>query len=161
MVFFLAAGFWAFVVVWDGKIHLWETLGFLVLYVIYILIIVVGRYVNQKMKAKRHGSSAVRKNDFSSGNLTSSTRAQASTSQNASINDQETDEEERAEREYDGEAVTEQLLPRVSPNLHMDSPEVVFSSGQALMSTLIPIDMTEWRQSNIIFKLMIIVKVRT
>ena len=27
MIFFMIAGFWLFVVVWDGKIALWETLG--------------------------------------------------------------------------------------------------------------------------------------
>ncbi len=27
IIFFMIAGFWAFVVVWDGKIALWETLG--------------------------------------------------------------------------------------------------------------------------------------
>jgi sodium/potassium/calcium exchanger 6 len=27
LIFFLLSGFWAFVVVWDGEIHLWETLG--------------------------------------------------------------------------------------------------------------------------------------
>jgi len=34
----MISAFWAFVVVWDGYIRLWETLGFLVLYVVYILV---------------------------------------------------------------------------------------------------------------------------
>ena len=28
VIFFMLSGFWAFYVVWDGKIMLWETLGF-------------------------------------------------------------------------------------------------------------------------------------
>jgi sodium/potassium/calcium exchanger 6 len=27
LIFFIVAGFWAFVVVWDGEIKLWETIG--------------------------------------------------------------------------------------------------------------------------------------
>jgi len=38
IIFFMISAFWAFVVVWDGYIRLWETLGFLVLYVVYILV---------------------------------------------------------------------------------------------------------------------------
>ena len=66
IVFFMLAGFWAFVIMWDGEIALWELLAFLSLYVVYIGVVGIGRYVNQKQKMSKMGADYVAKNDFKS-----------------------------------------------------------------------------------------------
>ena len=53
IVFYLAAGYWAFCIFYRGQIHLYDSLGFLALYVVYILVVLVGRFVNQKQRNDR------------------------------------------------------------------------------------------------------------
>jgi sodium/potassium/calcium exchanger 6 len=151
LIFFLAAGFWAFIVIWDQKIQLWETLGFLMLYVVYILVVVLGRYINQKIKYR--DGNVVRKNDFSSAPQTSTaieTRRQQMIL-NAAFYD-----EESAEEEYENEEVNRPLLTK-SP---VESLEEEFSTWDAFKNTFIPFDRKEWAESNWILRLVIIAKVK-
>lgn len=151
LIFFMAAGFWAFVVIWDGKIALWETLGFLFLYVIYILVVVLGRYVNQRIKLSSGGANAVLKNDFSSSSVN---RPNATTSRNASNDD---DEEVRVVNDYEEhETLRQPLLTKIT---HQEDDDVVFSKKHALKDTFIPLDTHEWKESNLFFKILIMVKV--
>ena len=46
--FYLMAGFWAFYIFWRQEIRLIDSIGFLVVYLIYIVVVVVGRYIHQK-----------------------------------------------------------------------------------------------------------------
>jgi len=50
IVFYLAAGFWAFFVYWKQEIRLYDSLGFLGLYVAYIFVVLVGRYINNRTR---------------------------------------------------------------------------------------------------------------
>jgi Ca2+/Na+ antiporter len=151
LIFFMIAGFWAFVVIWGGKIALWETLGFLFLYVVYILVVVLGRYVNQKIKLSSGGTNAVLKNDFSSSSVN---RANGRTSGNAQNNNEE---EDRAVNEYEEhETLRQPLLTKIT---HQEDDEVIFSRQHALKDTFIPLDTHEWKESNLFFKILIMVKV--
>lgn len=150
LIFFLVAGFWAFVVVWDGKIVLWETLGFLLMYVVYILVVVLGRYVNQRIKFRMGGEAALRKNDFSS-----------EISRRKSVNHGDivhpvNIDEYTAEEEYESENLTRPLLTKTNVE---ELPDVGFCKKDVFKNTFIPIDLDDWRSSNILFKLMILVKV--
>ncbi|XP_052261125.1 mitochondrial sodium/calcium exchanger protein-like isoform X2 [Dreissena polymorpha] len=52
MVFFLAAVFWTFVVLWDKKITKMEAIGFILLYVVYVLTVVIGRYIYTRQRTR-------------------------------------------------------------------------------------------------------------
>ena len=141
----MIAGFWAFYVVWDGKIELWETLTFLLMYVFYIIVVLFGRYINQKIKVSRGIS--ISKNDFSSERPT-----------NSRINQEDLVDalnEEASEEEY--ENLTRPLLSGTVSNIEI--PAVEFSNGISLKEAIIPFDKNEWHESNFLFKFMIIVKV--
>jgi sodium/potassium/calcium exchanger 6 len=47
---YLVAATWSYVALWDGAIELWESVGFVGVYVLYVLVVIVGRYLYQKWK---------------------------------------------------------------------------------------------------------------
>lgn len=51
VIFYLAATYWAWLIMWDKKITQVEAAGLLVLYVVYVAVVIGGRYVNQKLKS--------------------------------------------------------------------------------------------------------------
>ena len=147
LIFFILAGFWAFVVIWDGVIKLWETLGFLVLYVVYILVVVIGRYVNQRIK---YGDNTTeRKNDFSS--ASTSGEARRNMNLNVALYD-----EERAEEEYENEEITRPLLTKTH---HEELPELEFNAWDAIKATFTPFEKEDWKTSGFFLRVMIIVKI--
>jgi sodium/potassium/calcium exchanger 6 len=58
IVFYLAAGFWAFYVYWKQEIRLYDSLGFLGLYVVYIVVVLVGRYIHNRTRHSLYLSSS-------------------------------------------------------------------------------------------------------
>merc|ERR1719347_962462 len=46
--FYVLSGFWAFYIFWRQEIRIFDAIGFLVIYIIYIIVVVVGRYINQQ-----------------------------------------------------------------------------------------------------------------
>ncbi|CAG5125829.1 unnamed protein product, partial [Candidula unifasciata] len=52
VIFYLAATYWAWWVMWDKKITQMEAAGFIILYVVYVIVVVAGRYINQKLKKR-------------------------------------------------------------------------------------------------------------
>ncbi|XP_067651064.1 mitochondrial sodium/calcium exchanger protein-like isoform X2 [Haliotis asinina] len=48
VIFYLAAAFWTFYILWKKEITKFEALGFIGLYVFYVLVVVIGRYIYQK-----------------------------------------------------------------------------------------------------------------
>ena len=50
--FYLLAGFWAFYIFWRQEIRLLDSIGFLVVYLVYMVVVVVGRYIHQKNRAE-------------------------------------------------------------------------------------------------------------
>jgi sodium/potassium/calcium exchanger 6 len=50
IVFYLIAGFWAFYIFWRQEIRLFDAVGFLALYLVYLAVVLIGRYVNNKIR---------------------------------------------------------------------------------------------------------------
>ena len=57
--FYIMSGFWAFYIFWSQEIRLVDSVGFLVLYLVYILVVVLGRYINQKNKGAQRISELI------------------------------------------------------------------------------------------------------
>lgn len=53
IVFFIVASYCAYVAMYDGKIELVESLGFIVMYVFYLFVVVGGYFINRRMKDRR------------------------------------------------------------------------------------------------------------
>ncbi|XP_041348385.1 mitochondrial sodium/calcium exchanger protein-like [Gigantopelta aegis] len=54
VIFFLAAVFWLFYILWKQEITKYEALGFILLYVFYVLVVVIGRYIYQRTRSDEH-----------------------------------------------------------------------------------------------------------
>jgi len=48
VTFYLVAGFWAFYIFWSKEVRLLDSLGFLGLYLAYILVVLVGRFIHNR-----------------------------------------------------------------------------------------------------------------
>ncbi|CAF3894724.1 unnamed protein product [Rotaria sp. Silwood1] len=53
IVFFIIATFAAYIIMYDGKIHLMESLGFIIIYIIYLILVIGGRLINQRRKKRQ------------------------------------------------------------------------------------------------------------
>ncbi|XP_077965460.1 mitochondrial sodium/calcium exchanger protein-like [Styela clava] len=53
VTFYLATVFWTFCLLYNGKIDLPNSIGFLLLYIFYVIVVLVGRYVNQKLRKRK------------------------------------------------------------------------------------------------------------
>ncbi|XP_060067382.1 mitochondrial sodium/calcium exchanger protein-like [Ylistrum balloti] len=51
VIFYLAAAFWSFTILWKKEIRKIEAIGFILMYVAYVLVVVIGRYIYQKYKS--------------------------------------------------------------------------------------------------------------
>jgi len=120
-------------------------IAFLLMYLFYIIVVLFGRYINQKIKVARGIS--ITKNDFSSDKPTSSRVNESDL--NEALN------EEASADEYEGER-RPLLDDRTNES---EIPIIEFSNGSSLKEALTPFDKNEWKESNILFKFMIIVKV--
>lgn len=146
---FMISAFWAFVVVWDGKIVLWETLGFLFLYVIYIVVVVFGRFVNQKIKLRK---GIVTKNDFRN-------RGTSERTDHGDIQDSYNGEDDRSSDDDDDEirAITRPLLDKEDVEASSDATNSTYK--KSLKHGCIPLDLKEWNESNLFNKSLIVIKV--
>ena len=155
----MISSFWAFVVVWDGKIALWETLGFLLLYVVYICVVIFGRLVNQKIKLAK---GLVIKNDF-----TKAVGRRAGPGERPkslrSIQDSYNGEDDRSADEQDAEEQRRPLLDS-SEAANVNTEDVYTEPNEAsysgeLRASCNPVDVSEWKSSNIFSKSMLLVKI--
>ena len=152
IIFFMVAGFWAFVMIWDGEITLFETLGFLFLYVIYIVVVVLGRYVNQRIKLKTLGAEAVAKNDFK--RTAPNCEAQLSSPHTHVAVYEEA--EASAEDEMEAEGLRKPLLTKI---INQPIPDVELTYYNSLTEAVSGFDLKEWHDSTFLFKIMVIIKV--
>lgn len=53
IIFFIVAAYGAYVAMYDGKIELVESFGFIVMYVVYLLVVIGGYFINRRMKDRR------------------------------------------------------------------------------------------------------------
>ncbi|XP_078679785.1 mitochondrial sodium/calcium exchanger protein-like isoform X1 [Branchiostoma floridae x Branchiostoma belcheri] len=64
VVFYLAAGFWTWSVLWFKNINVPQAIGFIGLYVVYVLVVLIGRKIRQTQLKASQGQSAMA-TDFS------------------------------------------------------------------------------------------------
>ncbi|KAL5506272.1 hypothetical protein EMCRGX_G007883 [Ephydatia muelleri] len=53
IIFYLIGVFWTFVILWQNKVTIYSAVGFVSMYVIYVLVVIFGRIVYQKWKKLR------------------------------------------------------------------------------------------------------------
>ncbi|CAF3623708.1 unnamed protein product, partial [Rotaria sordida] len=53
IIFFIIASFAAYVAMYDGKIYLAESLGFIIMYAVYLIILIGGYFINRQLKDRR------------------------------------------------------------------------------------------------------------
>jgi solute carrier family 24 (sodium/potassium/calcium exchanger), member 6 len=184
IIFFLAASFFTFAIIWDGKIYLYETLGFLGMYVVYVIVIGVGRYWNQNNKLKRLRAldpDAVISNDFGAKSQRSNKKRKNSEDVderssllrntiennvnynsndiNTTSDDIEQQQNEDSDNDDDNNEEEEEERARRMNDDTNSEILVEFTTSSALFDTFIPVDISEWRESNIFNKIIIIIKV--
>jgi len=130
IIFFLAATYWTFYLVYNGEINLRHSLGFLGLYFFYVIFVVVGRFINQKLRQRDRSieDSTERTNQIDTGDW----------------NDITVNYTHGADTTY--EEIKDSS----------DEPRSVFSQ---LISGLNPIDFEDWKNSNIVFRIVIILQI--
>ncbi|XP_012946734.1 mitochondrial sodium/calcium exchanger protein [Aplysia californica] len=134
VIFYLAATFWAWYVMWDKKITQVEAAGFIGLYVVYVIVVILGRAINQRLKKIRTGSQMGRLLEES---LTSS-------------------EVERDE----SQPLMSSINRRVSPSVQIEQDpgesnvESIGDRGlwRAFLDDVNPIDVEGWREKRIFGK---------
>lgn len=62
---YLTAAVWSYIALWDGYISIGESAGFIGVYVLYVLVVIVGRYIYQKNKKRKSTSSLAIKHRMS------------------------------------------------------------------------------------------------
>lgn len=53
IIFFIVASFAAYVAMYDGEIQLVESAGFIIMYVVYLVVLIGGHLINRRMKERR------------------------------------------------------------------------------------------------------------
>ena len=53
IIFFIVAAFGAYVAMYDGVIYFVESLGFILMYVVYLVVLIGGYFVNRRIKDRR------------------------------------------------------------------------------------------------------------
>ena len=120
--------------------------GFLGLYVLYIFVVLFGRYLNRKLRERR--GDTVRRNHFSSNNIqTIKNRANSSIVVNEDVDD--------------NEEARPLLRNENSPMAIAEEDETTdYTNKTALIAAFQPYDPKEWRESKFLNKSLIVLKVR-
>jgi sodium/potassium/calcium exchanger 6 len=53
VIFYCLAVVWTFSIIWKGRVYLGEAIGFIALYAVYVIVVVLGHYIYQKRKKQR------------------------------------------------------------------------------------------------------------
>lgn len=53
VAFYVLALIMVFIVCWDKKIHLWQSLGFIGIYLVYVVVVILGRFIYQRHKRRK------------------------------------------------------------------------------------------------------------
>jgi len=53
IIFFVVAAFFAYFAMYDGVIHFYESISFIIMYIVYLVIVIGGYFVNRRMKDRR------------------------------------------------------------------------------------------------------------
>jgi len=135
--FYLMAGFWAFYIFWRGQIRLSDSLGFLGLYLAYILVVVFGRVIHNRIRTSVPYAEQVNDDRPGSDDAT----AQIATNP-AGVQYPTTT----------GTPPEVRLLPQTA------TPLPVRGNLYKLLHSINPVQSEEWTESNLFWKLYILLK---
>lgn len=130
VIFYMAAVFWTFVILFRGSIQLGETLGYLSLYVVYVVIVIVSAYIYNRQK---HSATASIHNSTHVPDLQSESDDEVRSLPNSSI-------------QQDYEAEYRPLLPYSE------------STSQILLSSINPMDIRKWRRKSWSWRVLKVIK---
>ncbi|CAF2033558.1 unnamed protein product [Rotaria magnacalcarata] len=130
IIFFIVAAFGAYVAMYDGKIYLVESLGFVIMYIVYLIVLIGGYFVNRRIKDRRALLQAV--------------QTEAAAKSYGSV--QATDETTVAADE----------TSRIIPDDSESQPDVTFAL--ALRHAFLPRTDTPWAERNLINKIFSIIR---
>lgn len=121
VIFYMSAVFWTFVILYRGTISLGETLGYLSLYIVYVLTVIISTIIYNRQKRSL--------------NSTIQTAPQLPEYQSSDTSD---DEEIRS--------LSPRFIPHVYENEYRPLLPYSESTSQILLSSLNPIDSGKWRR---------------
>ncbi|XP_059921640.1 mitochondrial sodium/calcium exchanger protein [Gadus macrocephalus] len=122
VIFYMAAVFWTYLILYRGTIELGETLGYLGLYAIYVITVIISAYIYNRQK---HSSHTTIQNGSSTLPDTVSSVSDAEVLSSSTVSD-----DPEYEEEY------RPLLPYSESTTHI------------LLSSLNPVDLRKWRRSS-------------
>ncbi|XP_029999838.1 mitochondrial sodium/calcium exchanger protein isoform X2 [Sphaeramia orbicularis] len=132
VIFYMAAVFWTFVILFRGTISLGETLGYLGLYVVYVLTVIISAYIYNRQKYSRNSS------------IQSDTHYQEFNSSDSSDDDIPCLSGRTNQQEYESEY--RPLLPYSESTSHI------------FLSSLNPVDSRKWRRKPLSWRVLKVVK---
>jgi Ca2+/Na+ antiporter len=135
IIFFVVASFAAYVAMYDGKLYAWESIGFIVMYVVYLIVLIAGHIINRRLKDRRALLQA-NNTETASRNYGSVQAIADNVVTTSAVN-------------VDASATTDDNYPQ---------PDVTFAL--ALRHAFLPHDETTWREKSIVGKILTVVKVR-
>lgn len=136
IIFFLIAAFGAYVAMYDGVIHAWESIGFILMYVIYLVVLIGGYFINRRIKDRRALLQATT-TEAAAKTYGSIQSAVSTTPAAVSVDD--------PEQITEGETYVE--------------PDVTFAL--ALRHAFLPREEVPWPQKSVFNKIVTVLKVRT
>ncbi|TRY66936.1 hypothetical protein TCAL_07651 [Tigriopus californicus] len=143
VIFYLGAGFWAFWIFYSGKIHLYEALGFLGLYLVYIVVVLVGRLVHHR---QRRSESLLRANHLFEDSSESSSNSNLNIfiPNETLIEDPPVTEDDELENQDDSEIPNTEILARPNPSPSLSNIEDPHEPQEPYMKfykAFLPMDM--------------------
>jgi len=132
--FYILAAFGAFCIFWKQEMHVYDAVGFLVLYIVYLIVVIVGRYIHQR-------------NRLSVPYLT-----QVDDSIESEDNDNQVARHPTVYTTEDNQTPEIQLVPE------SESCTSFRTNFKLLIHALNPIDVEEWEESHIVMKCYEVVK---
>lgn len=137
MVFFIATAFWTFYLVYYGEINLYHSIGFIALYIFYVMFCIVGRFINQRFRQNH--------------------QQQSSSDEETNSRDEEPLLFNRNENNLDDTGEFGDQTLRTHEHYHpneesFDGDEDEKRFFAQLLTGLSPIDVSEWKESSLIMK---------
>ncbi|XP_077998095.1 mitochondrial sodium/calcium exchanger protein-like [Glandiceps talaboti] len=166
IIFYLGATFWTYWIVWDGKVSLYEGLGYIALYGIFVIVVLVGHKLSQ-IRDRRGSREPVVDGDVFI--LTESQKAKI-----------ESTEQKVAQEVQPHKASEAKEVPTSygtgNVNSKSEQGEIAYKDSEPLVGTiepstgckgyirsfclaLIPIDWSEWHQQSLAVKILNILKI--
>ncbi|XP_070562000.1 mitochondrial sodium/calcium exchanger protein-like [Ptychodera flava] len=161
VIFYLGAAFWTFWIVWDGRVTLYEGLGYIVLYGIFVIVVLIGHKITQyreRRELRAHPGSDI-------GDVFVLTDSQKARIESAEQKD--STEKGASNQGTEGPTGYGTLAVEGKDLTHKDSEPLVGTLQpvgirghlMSLCLALIPIDWKEWPEQSLVQKILNVLKI--